>query len=803
MPRSVEDRGHAPGRELRVSLLAGWVLTPLVLAALCCGLGLLAERLTRTTLPGGLVPGVGLAVLIVVCGLPVAVGRLAPAGIVLVAALATAGLVSAAPWRDGRLRAAGPAGVAAVTALALHAAPSLLTGQGTSTGWTQLDDDATWFALADHVLAHGRAVGPGASSHVATLAGWLPTGYPVGALLPFGAAARLTGQDLATAYAPALCTYAAILALGLRVVAREAGAGRWAATAVGIAAAQASLLYGYAHLGGIKELATAALLPTGAWCARRAGRPWVAALALVVAGALGGVLGLAGLVWIGPLVGLTAWALARAPGAQQRPRTAFGLAVLLAAAALPALLSLRFGRTISIEGRRTTELGVLDRPLPLLQGVGLWPDGDLPAAGPAPAGAHLLAVVAVLLGVAVVVHLSRRRATDLPALLAVVLVGVIAAVLVGNAWIDAKALAIAAPFAVLAVATATALVLAVPSVRTRAVGAALAAVLLVALGASTLDVLRDTTAVPRVSLADLRAIGVAARGAGPTLQLDPDVTGDRWALRDADADGVTDLRMRSVTDDAGAGFPEGEPVDVERVALRSLARYRTLVRLRSPVASTPPSAFVPLLVRSRWEAWTRDPAAPRPLGRLALGTALDPVAPVPCATLDRLVRATPGVRRLVAQPREAPVVAGLDAGALPAGWRADGALAVPARDRTALVPVALPRAGRWRVWVGGSVYGTLTAYLDGRAVGHRHHEVRGSPAWLRFGARTLAAGRHTVALRFRRGVLAGRHARGDQAPLGPVALTREGVAPLPVDVRAGDRRRLCDERTYDWVELQP
>jgi hypothetical protein len=784
-----------------VTLIGGWLLAPLLLAGLCCGLGLLAEHLAGVTLPGGLVPGVGLAVLVVVAGIPVTLGPVAPAAFVVAAALGAAGLVLGAPWRDPRLPAAGPAALTAATVFALYGAPSLLSGQGSLTGWTALDDNATWFALTDHVLAHGRSIGAGDSSFTATLAGWLPSGYPVGALLPFGVAAKLSGQDLANALAPVVCLYAAILALGLRTIARCAGAGPRSASLVAVAATQASLFYGYAQLGGIKELATAALLPPAAWCALRAGSVRVAASGIVAAGALAGVLGAAGVVWIGPLALLTAWGVFRTR-APRRAWKALGLAGLLAVAALPALLAARFGQTIATEGTLQSELGALDRPLPLLQGAGLWPDADFRMATPVSFVAHVLAIGGLLVAVALGVRLARRGAADLPALVAVAGLGAGAAIVVANPWIDAKALAIGSAFLLFATATAAALACSAPARAARLAGAALAMVLALACGWSTLAVARDTTVASRASMDDLRAIGETARGAGPTLQLDPDPYGDRWFLRDADADGVTDLRRRSVTDDAGRSFPDGAPVDVERISVGALTPYRTLVRRRSPVASTPPAAYVPLVAGSRWEAWTRDPTAPAPLARLALGTPVDPVAPVSCAVLGALIRSTPAARRVVALPREAPAVAGLDAGTLAPGWRGAGSVAVPARDGTSLVPVILPRAGRWRLWIGGSAYGTVTAYIDGRTAGTVRHEVQRGPGWLRFGARPLAGGRHTVAIRFRRGVLAGRHGRESQPALGPVALTREdAVTPRPVVRSVGRWRSLCDRRTYDWVEL--
>src|SRR5207253_2305474 len=110
----------------------------------------------------------------------------------LVVVLAVAGIALSPPWRRGPIDwwAAGTA--AAV--FAVFAAPVVLSGQATVAGYLKLEDTATWIALTDRVMEHGRSLhGLAPSSYEGILASFLPFGYPIGALMPFGVGKALVG----------------------------------------------------------------------------------------------------------------------------------------------------------------------------------------------------------------------------------------------------------------------------------------------------------------------------------------------------------------------------------------------------------------------------------------------------------------------------------------------------------------------------------------------------------------------------------------------------------------------------------
>ena len=86
------------------------------------------------------------------------------------------------------------AGAGALAAFLAVGAPVIASGKATFSGYVKLDDSATFLALTDRTLEHGRDLhGLAPSSYEATLAVNLAHGYPTGSLLPLGVGARLVG----------------------------------------------------------------------------------------------------------------------------------------------------------------------------------------------------------------------------------------------------------------------------------------------------------------------------------------------------------------------------------------------------------------------------------------------------------------------------------------------------------------------------------------------------------------------------------------------------------------------------------
>ena len=161
-----------------MSLAVSWLAFPLVLGLLSLGCGLLLQRAAGLRLPSELLLPLGFAAIVVVSLGTTSNATTARLTTPMVVALAVAGLALALPWRpdwDGIWAA-----VPAIAAYAAFGAPIFLSGSATIAGYIKLDDTATWLALTDRLLEHGRNVaGLAPSSYEATLAVNLPGGYPV------------------------------------------------------------------------------------------------------------------------------------------------------------------------------------------------------------------------------------------------------------------------------------------------------------------------------------------------------------------------------------------------------------------------------------------------------------------------------------------------------------------------------------------------------------------------------------------------------------------------------------------------
>lgn len=152
-----------------VTLFICWIVFPAVMAILSLGSGLLVERASRTTLPVELLLPTGFAAIVTVTLFSTLSAAIAPLTLPLVLAASVVGLAASLP---PRLRRFDPWAVAAaVGVFAVFAAPVLLAGDATFAGYVKLDDTATFLALTDRALEHGRSLeGLAPSSYEATLA---------------------------------------------------------------------------------------------------------------------------------------------------------------------------------------------------------------------------------------------------------------------------------------------------------------------------------------------------------------------------------------------------------------------------------------------------------------------------------------------------------------------------------------------------------------------------------------------------------------------------------------------------------
>ena len=787
-----------------VSLAEAWLLLPLALGLLSLGCGLLVERAAGVQLQRELLLPCGFAAIVVISLCTTENSATARLTMPIVVALALAGYGLALPWRPRRMSGWPLAAAAAV--YAAFAAPVVLSGRATFAGYIKLDDTATWLAFSDRLLDHGRnASGLAPSTYEATLAAtsFASGGYPVGAFPPLGVAHEVLGTDSAWLFQPYVAFLAAMLALGIYAVLGRVVEPRPLRALATFVAAQPALLYGYSLWGGVKELATAALLvlvaalTPAAWQQGMRARG-ILPLAIATAAFLG-VLSFLGGIWIAPMLvpallaglwlrrGAFVVVTGGVRGAHRRPRAAD-------AAARERFLGQQ-GRSHHLErarqppppaqrapGRRHLAHRRLPRP-PCGHRADLRARRGGRSGG---AGGRVLGLAAARLGSAALsrgnggrlrslgrrgIALGRRQvARDRLARLLVAAMGAVG-------WLFGSGR------------------------RTEA----LAALLVVGGGVIWSNALayHDVSLAPRAQLRELEAIGKQFAGDGPSLMTEYSPYGSRHFLRKLDSEGASELRRRQIPLRDGSLVEKGRYADIDAFALDAVLVYRTLVLMHSPSASRPPSGYS--LVRSGryYDVWQRPQALPASiLEHVPLGSDLQPAAVPPCSTIQRLGRvAATSNGRLEAVVR--PAIAVVDLGLFRPPTRLAGVQRQPGcrlsvRVRNAGDVVQRPGRRPLRA-LAGRIVPAPPGDL-GRRQAPDHRAAPTQPPGRRHAARRdrPGAGTHSVTLRSRAADLS-PGSGGPPLGLGPLLVSRPATD-LPItSVQPAAARSLCGRR-LDWIE---
>ncbi len=785
-----------------MTIWIAWLVFPVVLGLLSLGCGLLAERAAGVAVAASLRLPLGFAAVVVVSELAILGGRTAPLAAPAVVALAVLGIGLSLPWRRPR---GGWWLAAAVGVFCVFAAPFVLSGHVTFGGYIKLDDTATYLAMLDRAMQHGYdTAGLPPSTYEATLSTSLAYGYPLGSLLPLGVGRVLVAQDAAWLWQPYLTFLAALLACGLYRLSAGLVVSPRLRALVAFAGGQAALLYGYALWGGVKELATAAvvvlvvaLVPVTVEARTiRAVVPLALGAAAVLA-----VSSLGGAAWLVVPVGALLLLRWRVRGVPDTVRTALALGAATALFSLPTIwIAFRWlGRSGAFTS--SGELGNLFGRLSVLQVFGIWPSGDFRVA---PHDLDATRVLAALAGVAALFALVvaiRRRVVELPVAVATAAFACVVYVGLGSPWIGAKALASASPI-VLAAAFTGAAVVFEGGRRVEAVAAG--SVLLVALLWSNVLQYRDVDLAPGARLAELQTIGEKFSGDGPTLLAEYEPYGARHFLRNMAAEAPSELRRRPIYLRAGGTAPTGASPDLDELTLSSVLAYRTIVLRRSGVASRPPSVYVPVWTGRYYQVWQRPAYTGSIAEHLSLGSRLQPAAVPSCGSVLAVARVAAADGGEVAAVKRPPaIVIGTDGTVgLPTSFAAYGEptdVLYLREPYTVTSSFDAPAGANYGVWVGGSYRSGVSVEVDGRRVG----TVRDSLGWpgtfTYLGAIRLAPGRHT--LRFRYDGPGLRPGSGGTPPfgVGPVVLSA-GTPDSPITyVRPSAARTLCGQ-SLDWVE---
>jgi hypothetical protein len=790
-------------------LFVAWVAFPVVALALSLGCGLLLELVSGRPLPGLLVAPAGFAVVVVVASLTTTSSSTAQLTTPLVVALTVVGLgLSLGDPRRPRLWPA----VAALGVFAVFAAPIVLSGSATFAGYITLDDTATWLALSDNAMLHGRDLSQLApSTYQTVLHDYMSTGYPLGAFLPLGIGHQLTRVDSAWLFQPQIAFLASMLSLALYALAEPLVRSRPLRAAAAFLGAQAALLFGYAFWSGIKEVTAAVLLALIAALVAALPREETRlreVFPLAVAGAaMLDVLTIVGLVWFTGFALVAAFLLASRHG-RSAARVISAITLLGLVLAIPALLEastfVQVANSNDLTSSGSAGLGNLLHPLSDLQVLGIWPTGDFRTRPQSIPITYVLLAVSALAVIAGLLASIRRRSWGLALYVGAAGGGALAVIVLGkighgSPWLDGKALATASP-AFVTCGVVGAATLFEERIPWRVAGGVGVAVIAAGVLWSNALAYANVWLAPRSQLVELETIGKLFSGDGPTLMTEYQPYGVRHFLRNLDPEGASERRARPVLLQSGGELGKGASADIDAFELGAVLVYRTLVLRTSPVASRPPSVYQPVWKGPYYEVWQRPEAGETILQHLSLGTPIEPVGVPACSDVKRLAGVAASAHgSLLASERPQALVVPLSAAARPPTWTPDpDGTVVPHGSGAMFVRVHVPAAGTYGVWLGGSFRDKVSIAVDATPVGSQTGQFSENGQAVPFGSVRLSKGLHIFTISYARDRL---RPGGGSYPfgLGPLELGSPATNAALVTVAPADASSLCG-KALDWVE---
>jgi hypothetical protein len=800
------------------SFIYGCILFPLVLLALSTGGGLLVRRLGAGWLPSVLVAPVGFALLVATCSFVTYINWLAPAAGYIALALAAIGFLleaRAGTLRRPRLDGIPWAALAGLGAFATIAAPTLLTGTPTWTGYSRIVDIGFQMDFSQYLIDAGRAAVGNDSSYHDIAEKMVGIGYPGGAQATLGAVAALIRTNLAWCYQMYHAFAAAMGALAIYSLLGQATKSRPLRAVAAAVAIQPNVLYAYALEGGIKELTTASLLMVVAavLAERLPGKgprmsvlPAAVAIAAAVAAFSFGVA-----PWLGILLAGT-FVVTLVSGNRLRTLTSWALLAALAIViSLPGDISAvtQLGGIAShaIGGTVDLGLGNLSAPVPDWSAAGVWLTSDYRFPLVHVTMTHRLDLFVIVFAIiGILLALGRRRWT-------LAIVGLAAPVALAyyiahsTAWIQFKSFTITG---VLALTLAFAGAGALRESRRRGVsllGWLVAAVVAGGVLYGNAIIYHDTTLAPAARYHELAAIGKRYAGQGPTLFPGFDEYAEYFLREEQATSSVNpahgDFELApGVVEPGGIGFS----FSLNQFRLSYLQKFKLVVEPRNPTGVRAPSNW-DLVQRTKYfNVWRRDRPAADVYAHLPLSGLPHERTAAYCRSFLAQVRAAGAGASIAYVSAPAPTEILPTAGIHPSYWRPEGTQLVAYGAGSDHMSFTLPRAATYSLWMAGTIGRPVKFILDGHAVGTIAYEERYPGQFLHIGVRTLGAGRHTLTIVRGGGSLhpgSGDDVDPDTRGLGPIVFSPAEPASQRVQVApAGAASRICSAPVgYQWLEV--
>jgi hypothetical protein len=806
--------------------LSAWLAFPLLLLAVCGGSGLLIRRLSGGAVSGVLLLPVGFALTVAICTLGTSITWLAPSAGALAVAAAVVGIVLERPrLRPAGLRLSGSViypTIAAFVAFAVWAAPVVLTGAPSWTGYGRIVDTAFQMAFSQHLAEAGRSVPIGDSAFNETILGLTGNGYPGGGQATLGAMAGVIRTDVTWCYQAYLAWAAAMGALALYALLRRAIASPIVCCVGAAVAIQANILYDYSLVGGIKELTTVSLILLAAallaeWLAEtrrslRSALPLAPAVAAALAAFSYGALPWLGLIVIGAFV------LSLFRGGRVRTLAIWGVAsVATAVLAIPTVISsIKLYGTAKQAATGVVEVGLgnLTAPIPEISSVGVWISNDYRFPMFAHAGAsHTFDVMIIVLAcVGAAGALWRRRwmiavfAVTAPIALAYVVAH-------AGPWVELKGYTITGPMVLAGAFIGAGWLVAWRQPRRLALPAKAAgwlgvlAVTSAVLYGNALTY-HDMSIAPAARYQQLEQIGKRFAGIGPAFFPAFDEYSEYYLRREHGYDLVRPpgLQVRP----GAVVLPPGQfaySLDLNQLELKFVEGFPLLVVSRSPVATRAPANYDLVERTSEFEVWRRMRPSSEVFDHLPLSGTTTERTPKYCRVMTATVRRAGPSSSIAYVPIGPRTVLNPTQATHPSYWHALGPEALRGYGAGTLQgSVSLSAPGTYDISMPGSVGRPLTLYVDGRQVGSISYQERYPGQFLRFTRVTLSAGAHQVRLtRPNGGVHPGSGDGPDTATgvIGPLIFTlqqpRDGKI---IVVPSSEAARVCAAREgYEWIEV--
>jgi hypothetical protein len=804
--------------------LSAWLLFPLLLIGVCGGCGLFVRRLSGGAVSGVLLLPVGFALTVAICTLGTSITWLGPYAGAMAVVVAVIGLV----LERSRLRITGrvsgavlyPA-IAAFVAFAVIAAPVVLTGTPSWTGYGRIVDIAAQMDFAKYLAEAGRSVPIGNSSFNDTILGLTGNGYPGGAQATLGALSSVIHTDVPWCYQAYQAWAAAMGALALYALLRRAVVNPIICCMGAAIAIQANILYAYALVGGIKELTTASLiLLVAALLVERlpGGRSLRSSLALAPAIAAAIAAFSYGVIpWFGLLL-LVAFVASLLPGGGRlRTLASWGVvaiaSVILTTPSVISSIKLFGDLTTAVKGVVELGLGNLTAPIPEISSVGVWISNDYRFPMFAHAGVSrafdVLIIALATIGVACALWRRRWMIAGFGVAAPIALAYWVAH---GGPWVELKAYTITAPmFLAMAFAGAGWLATSHPRrlrVLVRASGwlGALAVAGAVLYGNAL--TYHDMSIAPAARYLQLAEIGERFAGISPALY----PAFDEYSSYFLRKEGAFDLEIPPglQTRPGAVSLAPGQfayALDLNQLELHSVEDFPLLVIARSPVASRPPANYDLVDRTSEFEVWRRTRPASEIFIHLPLSGLADERTAQFCRGLVKSV-AQAGAGSSVAYVPTGPRTEMIPTQAThPSYWHAVGPEALRAYGAGAIEgSVSLPARGTYEISMPGSVGRPMTLYIDGQRAGSVAYQERYPGQFLHIARVSLGAGTHQIRFVRGNGSLAPGSGDGpdtDSGVIGPLIfkLEQPGDGNLVV-VPGREAARVCAAHVgYEWIDV--